>query len=132
MTSCRCPTCGHAVDQDAVLLDRATHTVTVGGVIRQMTPLEFVMIDALVAKRPGHVTRDQIFAALYGNRYDGGPDCGHKVIDVLVCRARRAFVGTRLHLETVWGVGYRAIVRSEPFALKTKSFFGEAHAYRAA
>ena len=48
------------------------------------------MVDLLLARQA--VTRDSIFESLYGNRPDGGPESGTKIIDQMLVHIRKALM----------------------------------------
>lgn len=73
-------------------------------VVLGLTPHEAAIFGILVER--GSATRDQIMHALYALRHDGEePEV--KIVDVLVCKARKKLQRFSISIETVWGQGYR-------------------------
>lgn len=68
-----------------------------------LTATEARLVGLLV--KHGSVTKDRIMSALYGLRSDvEEPDI--KIVDVLVCKARRKLAGFGIKIGTIWGQGY--------------------------
>ena len=87
-----------------VLLDPAAHAVAVGDRRVMLTPTEFRVLAALVA-RPGDVLRR---AELVAAAWPYGAIVHDNTLDAYIARIRRKLrdVGTSRALETVRGVGY--------------------------
>ena len=67
-----------------------------------LTPMESRLVLALARRE--QMSREQILAALYGDRPDDPPAI--KILDVMVAHAR-AKLGRTIRILTVWGFGYR-------------------------
>lgn len=88
-----------------VTVDIANKQVLVDGERVHLTGKEYAIVEAL-ALRQGHVlTKEAILNAIYG----GMDEPEIKIIDVFICKIRNKFkqLGVQVHLETVWGQGYR-------------------------
>ncbi len=90
------------VDLDGVTLNRARRTVSVDGRPVALTVREFDLLAFLVRNRTLALSRRQILDGAWGFDWEGD----ERTVDVHVGQLRRK-LGTRLRLETVWGVGYR-------------------------
>ena len=77
-----------------------------------LTGKEFAILEALIMRRGGLVTRD----ALMGFLYNGIDEPEIKIVDVLICKVRKKLndhgVPGRL-IDTVWGRGYRICAPAE-------------------
>lgn len=69
-------------------------------------------IVGVMFKADGVATRQRLFAAMYADDPNGGPDDPDNVLKVMVYRIRRKLVPSRMSIETVWGVGYRLVERA--------------------
>lgn len=70
-----------------------------------LTASEARVLSAIAASPEG-ITKDRIFAAVYGSSTDADqPE--PKIIDVYVCRLRKKLAPHEITIETVWGWGYR-------------------------
>lgn len=61
-------------------------------------------VVGLLMKR-SRVTRDQIMAVLYGHRHEG-EEPEPKIVNVLVCKARKKLARFGIEIKTIWGQGY--------------------------
>jgi DNA-binding response OmpR family regulator len=95
----------HAAD---IVLDRSAHAVQVGDRFVDLTPSEFDLLGALMAK-PGHVySRLDLLDLLQGVRFEGY----ERAIDLHIknLRAKIEPVPSAPHyIETIYGVGYRFV-----------------------
>lgn len=91
---------------DTLTLDRAAHEVRRDGQLIDLTPIEFSLLETLMA-RPGIVfTRQQLIDQVWGDYYGD-----EHVVDVHLSNLRRKLDLTdaaEAVIETVRGVGYRA------------------------
>lgn len=87
-----------AVLQETVLPETLPDTL-VG-----LTRSESVVLGLLA--RRAFASKAQIYAALYAGK---GEDRDPKVVDVFICKIRRALENTGIEIETVWGEGYRIV-----------------------
>jgi two-component system alkaline phosphatase synthesis response regulator PhoP len=89
---------------DTLTLDRAAHEVRLAGRRVELTPLEFTLLETLMA-RPGMVfSRQHLIDAIWGDYYGD-----EHVVDVHLSNLRRKLdtAGGIAFIETVRGVGYR-------------------------
>lgn len=92
-------------DRERLWLDPAAHSVHYGAGEVSLTPTEFRILAALIARRPGIVRRAELVAV----SWPGTAHVGENTLDQYLTRLRRKlreldFTGA---LETVRGVGYR-------------------------
>ena len=104
-----CPLCGHATDQpDEILrsggleMNLATRQVTAGGAPVNLTPLEYVLLQLLMAHPNMVLPVETLSERIWVKDYSG-----EVTIRVFVHRLRRK-LGPRYaaHLHTVYHVGY--------------------------
>lgn len=88
---------GYAVDMEKRI-------VKLNGEEIPMTSKEFDLLELLVKKDGGAISRDQILNELWGNGYFGSD----RVVDDLVRRLRKKM--PKLKVETIYGHGYRLSV----------------------
>ncbi len=87
-----------------VVLDRAAHTVTVGGEPVELTGREFDLLAALLS-HPGIVlSRDRLLELVWGGEFPGGT----RTVDVHIAQLRAKLARPEL-LQTVRGAGYKAV-----------------------
>jgi DNA-binding response OmpR family regulator len=95
-----------------IVLDRAGHTVTVGGRSVDLTPSEFAILATLMAA-PGQVfSRLDLLDRLSGDAYEGY----ERTIDVHIRNLRAKIEPDSrnpIYVETVYGMGYRFTARSD-------------------
>jgi DNA-binding response OmpR family regulator len=78
-----CPCCGGFIGEAA----------SIDSVSERVTGQQRIIID-LLGKQPGRaIPRDKILFALYGDRYDGGPDYSENIISVNISRLRKLLHG---------------------------------------
>ncbi|MCK6535772.1 MAG: response regulator transcription factor [Polyangiaceae bacterium] len=86
----------------ALIVDKAAHSVSVGGRDVPLTAKEFALLAYLCERRGRVLTREHLLARVWGNRYEGGA----RTVDIHV-RRLRAKLGDALPLETLRGSGYK-------------------------
>lgn len=91
------------VDIDGLIMDRSRREVLLDGNPVEFTFTEFAILDAIIRKNGGVMTRDQIVAAIRG----GTVSVSERSVDVHITfiRKKLGVWGKRIH--TVRGVGYR-------------------------
>ncbi|MBC7262739.1 MAG: response regulator transcription factor [Chloroflexi bacterium] len=95
------------IDLGQLRIDRDRREVTVKGQPIRLRSKEFDLLTTL-AENPGRVfTRDQLLDQVWGYDYFGGT----RTVDVHVARLRERLAGSEVHIETVWGVGYKLVIR---------------------
>jgi DNA-binding response OmpR family regulator len=96
----------------ALVLNRRTHSVAVDGQPINLTPSEFVLLEALL-EAPGRVfSRELLLERLQGNDYEGV----ERTVDVHIRNLRKKIEpdpAEPRYVRTVFGVGYRASTESE-------------------
>ncbi len=88
-------------------LDPATRTTTVAGTDVQLSPREFAVLEMLLERAGGVVTRTELLDSVWDSAYDGVSN----VVDVYV-RNLRDKIDRRFDvqlIQTVRGAGYRAV-----------------------
>ena len=96
----------------AVLLDEATHTVTVRGAPVTLTPTEFNLLRVFMTSAGQALTRQQLADRLSEDGYDGL----ERTLNVHIRNLRTKIEANPeqpAYIETVFGVGYR-FVKAEP------------------
>ena len=89
-------------------LDLGRREVLLRGERVELTRVEFDFLAAL-AERPGEaMTRKKLAERALDPERDGN----ERTLDVHVSRLRKK-LGRETFVETVWGIGYRLVVRSE-------------------
>ncbi len=91
------------VDIDGLIVDRSRREVLLDGKPVEFTFTEFAILDAIMRKNGGVMTRDQIVATIRG----GTVSVSERSVDVHITfiRKKLGVWGKRIH--TVRGVGYR-------------------------
>lgn len=94
-----------ALEVDDLMMDRATHRVTVAGEPVALTPKEFGLLEYFLNHKDEVVTRSDLSEHVWDDSFDAMSN----VIDATVYRLRKKIDGGREErlLETVKGVGYR-------------------------
>lgn len=99
---------GHAspkVKVGDITIELETKRVTVADHEMVLTRREYQILELLVMRKGGTVTKEAFLNHLYG----GQDEPGQKIIDVYVCKLRKKIAAlTRAgeYIETVWGRGY--------------------------
>jgi DNA-binding response OmpR family regulator len=93
-----------------VELDPATHQVLVRGAASALTGIEFGILEILMRRSPNVVDRRSIAQHVWDNEVDA---FGSNTIDVHLARLRAKLAGGGLRIETVRGIGYRAVPAPE-------------------
>jgi len=92
-----------------VTIDILRRIVTLGGEPVSLRAKEFDLLLAL-AKHPGIVlSREQLLDHVWGYAYVGGT----RTVDVHVAGLRHKLAGSRVMIETVWGIGYKLMVEED-------------------
>ncbi len=100
------PVRAETLGEGAISLNRQAHTVTVHGVLVDLTPTEFALLDTLM-QNPGVVlTRLQLIEMALGYSYEGYD----RTVDAHIKNLRRKLKQSPTDSEyvtTVYGIGYR-------------------------
>ena len=86
----------------ALVIDRAAHDVSIGGMHVALTAKEFALLAYLCERRGKVVSRGELLRRVWGSAYEGGD----RTVDIHV-RRLRAKLGSALPLATLRGAGYR-------------------------
>jgi DNA-binding response OmpR family regulator len=90
-----------------LFLDPQAHLATLQGVLLDLSPTEFALLQLLL-RSPGRAfSRAYLLDTVWGQTYVGG----NRSVDNTVLRLRKKLGSLGENIETVWGVGYR--LRSE-------------------
>lgn len=96
---------------DILIYPKAHSVTTITGVAISLSFLEFKILLAL-AKTPNMVkTREQLIADVWEQE---GEDISDRTVDTHIKRLRQKLGPSRQVIETIRGVGYRAVVSQEP------------------
>ncbi|MDR3074224.1 MAG: response regulator transcription factor [Deltaproteobacteria bacterium] len=87
-----------------IAMDRASHSVTVGGAPVDLTLTEFRLLEDLLGNKGKARSREQLLDAVWGYSFEGYA----RTVDTHVRRLRAKLGDGAECVETVRGVGYRA------------------------
>jgi len=105
------PTAGKVRHAGNVVVDPASHEVTVAGERITLRTKEFDLLVTLMDHHNLVLSRDQLLDLVWGYEYYGRT----RTVDVHIAHLREKLEGSNLTIETVWGKGYKLIsVNSEP------------------
>ena len=91
-----------------LIFDPSAREVRIGGARRSLTATELGILETLLRRSPAPVERRSIAQHVWGNEADA---MGSNTIDVHLARLRAKLAGGRVRIETVRGIGYRAIAQ---------------------
>jgi DNA-binding response OmpR family regulator len=91
-----------------LVMDLASHTVTLDGREVRLTAKEFMLLEYLLRHRGRVLSRDLLLADVWGYRYTGGT----RTVDVHVRRLREKLPLLVSSLETVKQFGYKLVEQS--------------------
>ena len=97
---------GHADNElrcGGMRLDRGYHRALVEGSPVDLSAYEFVVLEALLERAGGTISREQLASRLYG--WNDGPESNS--VNVLIHKLRTKVGADRI--ETVRGLGYRVV-----------------------
>lgn len=109
-----CPTCNQPMpDGDHTVIDLGDRkTLVIRGSYVRLTPNQKQLFLSLWRRRPRYVRHGTIMDDLYGlEPEEAWPD--QKIIDVYVCKLRRALKDTPIDVETSWGEGFRVVLKED-------------------
>ena len=89
-----------------VTLDTDKRSVSLNGEILPLRAKEFELLAYLFDHVEKALSREQLLEQVWGFDFYGES----RTVDVHVAAVRKALTGSRLRIETVWGIGYRLIV----------------------
>lgn len=100
--------------------------------INGLSPKETKILGILLNRAPAAVTKRAIYAALYKDDPDGGPDM--TILSVLICRLRKRLSPFGVHIETIWGQGWKidkdAVEKLKGADFKATKVAKEFHAWK--
>ncbi len=85
-----------------LVLDEATEIIDVAGMTLALTPRERAVLNTLLARAGGVVTKDTLVEAVFGFNEDASASA----IELYVHRVRRKLAGSGLEIVTLRGIGY--------------------------
>lgn len=91
-------------------LDLASREAFLDGRRLKLSNAVYRVLEALAVREGQVVTRGVILDALYAGRDEPDP----KIVDVFVCKVRRALGAHAGLIETIWGQGWRLLATPEP------------------
>lgn len=97
-----------ASDCATIYVNHRTFTLTRGPMFVRLPPEMFKMAAVMLSARL--LTYDEFYAAMYGDRQDGGPEFVRILRKVMVCRVNQRLRHIGIRLATRWGIGMEAIV----------------------
>jgi DNA-binding response OmpR family regulator len=92
---------------DALILSTRLAAVTRGRKMVLVTPSQARLLRCLAGSASRLVTTNEVVAAMWGDREDGGPEYAVRSIDVGVYHLRRSLAALGVVIERRWGIGYR-------------------------
>ncbi|KKM61531.1 hypothetical protein LCGC14_1530790 [marine sediment metagenome] len=99
-----CPTCGGAMpESSSVILNRDTGVLVGNKEIVILNGLQLRIMSALIDCYPRVATREFILSRMYDHFIDE-PEL--KIVDVYICKLRKATRGIEISIITNWGRGY--------------------------
>ena len=93
---------GNSVRFGRLVLDEATEIIDVAGMTLALTPRERAVLNTLLARAGGVVTKDTLVEAVFGFNEDASASA----IELYVHRVRRKLAGSGLEIVTLRGIGY--------------------------
>lgn len=99
-----CPCCGGELKNQRPRIDLNTNSFIFKTRVVALRPREAEVLEVLIKRSPGVVTRDTITRCLWGWNEPNDP---FKNIQVHICRLRHVLKGTGATILNVWDVGYR-------------------------
>lgn len=86
-------------------LDVARREIHVGDSALELRPREFDLLTALVEHQGIVLSREQLLSLVWGYDYFGET----RTVDVHIAHLRDKLAGSSVHIDTVWGVGYKLV-----------------------
>jgi DNA-binding response OmpR family regulator len=85
-------------------IDTDRREAQVAGQKLRLTPKEFDLLVAFAHFPNIALDRDRLLDLAWGTSF-----YGHRTVDVHVARLREKLAGSKVHIETIWGAGYRLV-----------------------
>ncbi|MFI3250897.1 MAG: response regulator transcription factor [Eubacteriales bacterium] len=86
-----------------ITLDTSAHSITVSGVLVELSLKEFLILETLLKDKGMAFTRDQLLNSVWGMDYDGET----RTVDVHIRSLRQKLGDCGKYIQTVRGIGYR-------------------------
>jgi DNA-binding response OmpR family regulator len=94
------------LEADGLRLDVASREVTIDGRAVTLRAKEFDLLAAFLRHQGVVLDRERLLSMVWGSDYFGDS----RTIDVHVAWLRDKLEGSRVQIQTVWGVGYKLVV----------------------
>ncbi len=98
---------------DLIIHPKGHHVETLQGEAITLSSLEFKLLMTLASQPNAVKTREQLIADIWE---DDGENISDRAVDTHIKRLRQKLGASRNVIETIRGVGYRAIASKEPLA----------------
>lgn len=96
----------HVISLADVVIDIDKRLVTVNDEPVALRVKEFDLLETLARHRNIVLSREQLLDRVWGYDYAGGT----RTVDVHISGLRQKLSGSRIQIETVWGIGYKLVV----------------------
>ncbi|MBI2724074.1 MAG: response regulator transcription factor, partial [Chloroflexi bacterium] len=100
------------IEVDGLRIDAGSREVLLDGRQLQLRAKEFELLSAFAQHKGTVLDRERLLRMVWGTDYYGDS----RTIDVHVAWLRDKLSGSRVKIQTVWGVGYKLIVEEEAAA----------------
>jgi DNA-binding response OmpR family regulator len=97
------------IEVDGLRIDAASREVVLDGRSLQLRAKEFDLLSAFAQHKGTVLDRERLLRLVWGADYYGDS----RTIDVHVAWLRDKLDGSKVKIQTVWGVGYKLIVESD-------------------
>ncbi|HKJ63195.1 MAG TPA: response regulator transcription factor [Hyphomicrobiales bacterium] len=87
----------------------SARSVTVGDQEVELTPREFILLEAFISNLNRVLEKDELYSRLYGLTGEAGLNA----VEVYIARLRRKLEGADLEIKTLRSLGYQAVLRKE-------------------
>lgn len=109
----QCPVCGSALEvQLPVTFVPERGMVIANDRFAVLTTQEMHLVQRLVEVFPRVLTKEAALDWLYQLDPDGEAEI--KIVDVLICKARKKLTGLGVRIDTIWGKGYALALTERP------------------
>jgi DNA-binding response OmpR family regulator len=109
-----CPLCRQPLPPTTLQYDVTTRSIIREGRAVVLPPLQWRVFVELVRRRPGGVTGEQLFAALYYDKPDGGPTGNTVAPTVAALRKQLAVLGLHINKAYGWHRAYTLVEEELP------------------
>jgi DNA-binding response OmpR family regulator len=100
-----CPSCGQPLPEtEEITLVEERNTILYRGRPIKMIPPAFEVFKFLLQRKNRVVSKDVLYDLLFWRRAEA-EEPEPKIVDVYICKLRRALEPHGLEIETIWGVG---------------------------